>query len=105
MRLSRLFAIFIRGLCFLKIIYTSKISWNSRIAFAYLTGEVPAINLDQRNTDAQEFIAITGADFREGHGEAYYAAGADFIVSFLGSKPSSSDEERLEPFFSHRLTP
>jgi hypothetical protein len=23
------------------------------------------------------------------------------IVSFLGSKPSSSDEERLEPFFSH----
>jgi antirestriction protein ArdC len=40
---------------------------------------VPAINLDQRNTDAQEFIAITGADFREGHGEAYYAAGADFI--------------------------
>jgi type I restriction enzyme S subunit len=28
-----------------------------------------------------------------------------FIVSFLGSKPSSSDEERLEPFFGHRLTP
>jgi apoptosis-inducing factor 3 len=27
------------------------------------------------------------------------------IVSFLGSKPSSSDEERLEPFFGHRLTP
>jgi hypothetical protein len=24
---------------------------------------------------------------------------------FLGSKPSSSDEERLEPFFGHRLTP
>jgi AraC-like DNA-binding protein len=123
-----------------------------------------AINLDQRNADAQEFIAITGADFREGHGEAYYAPGASFIsmpafesfkdadcfyatsfhelghwtahksrldrdlknrfgsrdyaaeelvaelasafiVSFLGSKPSSSDEERLEPFFSHRLTP
>jgi hypothetical protein len=31
--------------------------------------------------------------------------GAFLIVSFLGSKPSSSDEERLEPFFSHRLTP
>jgi hypothetical protein len=29
----------------------------------------------------------------------------NLIVSFLGSKPSSSDEERLEPFFSHRLTP
>jgi hypothetical protein len=27
------------------------------------------------------------------------------IVSFLGSKLSSSDEERLEPFFGHRLTP
>jgi hypothetical protein len=24
---------------------------------------------------------------------------------FWGSKPSSSDEERLEPFFGHRLTP
>src|ERR1700719_2168546 len=31
--------------------------------------------------------------------------GMDLIVSFLGSKPSSSDEERLERFFSHRLTP
>jgi hypothetical protein len=30
---------------------------------------------------------------------------AALIVSFLGSKPSSSDEERLEPFFNHRLTP
>jgi antirestriction protein ArdC len=46
----------------------------------YLTGEAPAINLDQRDEDAQAFIQITGADFREGHGEAYYAAGADFIA-------------------------
>jgi hypothetical protein len=30
---------------------------------------------------------------------------SSLIVSFLGSKPSSSDEERLEPFFGHRLTP
>jgi hypothetical protein len=29
----------------------------------------------------------------------------EMIVSFLGCKPSSSDEERLEPFFGHRLTP
>jgi hypothetical protein len=29
----------------------------------------------------------------------------ELIVSFLGSKPSSSDEQRLEPFFGHRLTP
>jgi hypothetical protein len=28
------------------------------------------------------------------------AANVLLIVSFLGSKPSSSDEERLEPFFS-----
>jgi antirestriction protein ArdC len=56
----------------------------------YLTGEAKAINLDQRNADAQEFIAITGADFREGHGEAYYAAGADFIAmpSFESFKDS-----------------
>ena len=51
----------------------------SRAAGRDLTGEAPAINLDQRNADAQEFIVITGADFREGHGEAYYAPGANFI--------------------------
>jgi hypothetical protein len=33
------------------------------------------------------------------------AALSVLIVSFLGSKPSSSDEQRLEPFFGHRLTP
>ena len=43
-----------------------------------LTGEARPLNLDERNADAQEFIAITGADIREG-GEAYYAAGRDFI--------------------------
>ena len=36
----------------------------------YATGEAPAINLDQRDVETQEFIAITGADFREGNGEA-----------------------------------
>jgi antirestriction protein ArdC len=46
----------------------------------YLTGEASAINLDQRDEEAQAFISVTGADFREGHGEAYYAAGADFIA-------------------------
>ena len=34
-----------------------------------------------------------------------YKLGQLFDCLFLGSKPSSSDEERLEPFFSHRLTP
>ena len=45
----------------------------------YCTGEAKAINVGQRDEEAQAFIQITGADFREGHGEAYYAAGADFI--------------------------
>jgi len=44
-----------------------------------LTGEVTALNLDERNADAQNFITVTGADFREGQGEPYYAAGRDFI--------------------------
>src|ERR1700730_7296858 len=44
-----------------------------------LTGEVTALNLDERNADAQDFITVTGADFREGQGEPYYAAGRDFI--------------------------
>jgi antirestriction protein ArdC len=37
-----------------------------------LTGEVTALNLDERNADAQDFITVTGADFREGQGEPYY---------------------------------
>ena len=44
-----------------------------------LTGEATALNLDERNADAQDFITVTGADFREGQGEPYYAAGGDFI--------------------------
>ena len=44
-----------------------------------LTGEVTALNLDERNADAQDFITVTGADFREGQGEPYSAAGRDFI--------------------------
>jgi antirestriction protein ArdC len=42
-------------------------------------GDAPAINQDQRDAEAQALIAVTGADFREGMGEAYYAPGADFI--------------------------
>jgi hypothetical protein len=36
-------------------------------------------NLSWRDAEAQDFIKVTGADFREGNGEAYYAGGADFI--------------------------
>jgi antirestriction protein ArdC len=46
---------------------------------SFLTGEAKAINQDERDAEAQEFITVTRADFREGHGEAYYASGADFV--------------------------
>lgn len=36
-------------------------------------------NKDQREVLADEFLGTTRADIREGHGEAYYAPGADFI--------------------------
>jgi antirestriction protein ArdC len=36
-------------------------------------------NSDARDTIADEFLAVTKADIREGAGEAYYAAGADFV--------------------------
>jgi antirestriction protein ArdC len=47
-------------------------------------------NPDTRDELADEFLAATGAVIREGHGEAYYAAGADFIsmpafVAFKGA--------------------
>jgi antirestriction protein ArdC len=61
----------------------------------YLTGEAKAINLDERNADAQDFISITGADFREGMGEAYYAAGADFI-----SMPSFESFKDADCFYA-----
>jgi FixJ family two-component response regulator len=48
------------------------------------------------------YAFASAQEFLLSHREAETAC---LIVSFLGSKPSSSDEERLEPFFSHRLTP
>src|SRR5262249_28767617 len=36
-------------------------------------------NTDERNTLADAFLATTGADIREGHGEAYYVPSRDFI--------------------------
>lgn len=36
-------------------------------------------NPDTRDALADEFLATSGADIREGSGEAYFAAGADFI--------------------------
>jgi antirestriction protein ArdC len=36
-------------------------------------------NPDARDTLADDFLRSTGADIRDGHGEAYYAPGQDFI--------------------------
>jgi antirestriction protein ArdC len=36
-------------------------------------------NSDTRDALADQFLRSTGADIREGHGEAYYAPGQDFI--------------------------
>lgn len=38
-----------------------------------------ARNPDTRDALADDFLRSTGADIREGHGEAYYAAGKDYI--------------------------
>jgi predicted small integral membrane protein len=61
------------------------------------------------------FVAVGGEWFGMWQAREYDAVQSAFrilmtmlgvlIVSFLGSKPSSSDEQRLEPFFGHRLTP
>jgi antirestriction protein ArdC len=46
-------------------------------AFGATTPKI--FNSDERDATADEFLAHTGATIHEGHGEAYYAPGADFI--------------------------
>jgi antirestriction protein ArdC len=41
-------------------------------------GNAP-LNKDSRNALADEFLRATGADIREGHGEAFYVPSKDFI--------------------------
>lgn len=36
-------------------------------------------NNDERDATIDEFVAATGADIREGYGEAYYAPGPDYV--------------------------
>jgi antirestriction protein ArdC len=57
-----------------------------------LTGEGKPWNDDERNAEAQDFINVTGADFREGHGEPYYAPGADYVSmpAFEGFKDADA---------------
>ena len=42
-------------------------------------GKVVVRNTDERDSLMDEFIAATGADFREGNGEAFYVPSKDFI--------------------------
>jgi antirestriction protein ArdC len=42
-------------------------------------GEVKRRNPDERDATIDEFLAASGADIREGFGEAYYRPGSDFI--------------------------
>jgi antirestriction protein ArdC len=42
--------------------------------------EVTARHSDKRDATIDEFLAATGADIREGHGEAYYIPSRDFIA-------------------------
>jgi antirestriction protein ArdC len=43
------------------------------------TSEVKRRNPDERDAAFDEFLACSGADIREGFGEAYYRPGSDFI--------------------------
>lgn len=59
-------------------------------------------NPDSRNPIADEFLASSGADIREGAGEAYYAPGADFV-----SMPAFAAFKGADHFYNvafHELT-
>ena len=59
-------------------------------------------NPDTRDALADEFLATTQADIREGHGEAYYAPGQDFI-----SMPAFAAFKGADHFYNvafHELT-
>lgn len=59
-------------------------------------------NPDTRDAMADEFLQATGADIREGAGEAYYAPGADFV-----SLPAFASFRGADHFYNvafHELT-
>jgi antirestriction protein ArdC len=59
-------------------------------------------NPDERHLLADDFVRATGADVREGHGEAYYASGHDFI-----SMPAFNAFKGADHFYNvafHELT-
>jgi antirestriction protein ArdC len=59
-------------------------------------------NADTRDVLADDFVRATGADVREGHGEAYYAPGHDFV-----SMPAFGAFKGADHFYNvafHELT-
>src|SRR5262245_59656537 len=59
-------------------------------------------NPDQRHPLADEFLAASGADIREGHGEAFYNSGNDFV-----SMPAFAAFKGADHFYNvafHELT-
>jgi antirestriction protein ArdC len=42
-------------------------------------GEIKVRNSDERDATIDEFLTASGAEIREGHGEAYYRPGEDYI--------------------------
>jgi antirestriction protein ArdC len=65
-------------------------------------GEVKVRNPDTRDGLADEFLRSTGADVREGHGEAYYVSSHDFI-----SMPAFTAFKGADHFYNvafHELT-
>jgi antirestriction protein ArdC len=59
-------------------------------------------NSDERHLLADDFVRATGADVREGHGEAYYSPGQDFL-----SMPAFAAFKGADHFYNvafHELT-
>lgn len=63
---------------------------------------VKPLNNDQRNALIEEFIVATGAKITEGHGEAYFRAGADVIAMPSFESFKSGDHYNATRF--HELT-
>jgi antirestriction protein ArdC len=47
--------------------------------WVFASGPIKVRNSDERDAAIDEFLAASGAAIREGHGEAYYRPGGDFI--------------------------
>jgi antirestriction protein ArdC len=68
-----------RRVSFLKEYYVFNVAQCENLPQNITSSERAPINPDRRDELADEFLSATGADIREGHGEAYYAPSADFV--------------------------